>query len=382
MMRLLSLLALLAFSAPPDDLNVDADFPGGNIIVDKIEGDTVSLRQDLRDTNGQWFYWQFRVHGAQGRSLRFQFTNGDVVGVLGPAVSLDGGETWDWRARESSKPGSFQFAFPADAKDVRFCMSIPYQEKDLQKFLARHAKDPTLKVENHCETKKGRKVERLRVGNGDVKILLTARHHSCEMIASYVLEGLLEEALVDSWYKEKVEIAALPFMDKDGVEDGDQGKNRKPRDHNRDYSGESLYASTKALRDFAPAWSAGKLRLALDIHCPTLRGEHNETIYFVGSDNEANWRRILRLSELLESTQTGPLKYRAKDNLPFGSAWNKPSNFAQGKSMWQWAQALPEAPAATTLEVSYANANGGTVTAESARALGRDLARAIRKFLE
>jgi hypothetical protein len=53
MIRLLSLFALLAFSAPPDDFQIDAAFPGGNILLNKIDGDTVSLHQDLRDTSGQ-----------------------------------------------------------------------------------------------------------------------------------------------------------------------------------------------------------------------------------------------------------------------------------------------------------------------------------------
>src|SRR6185503_18221358 len=220
MIKLCPLLVLLAFAAPQEAIKIDADYPGGNIVVDKIEGDTVTLHQDLRDTAGHWFYWNFRVRGAQGRTLKFQFTSGDVVGVQGPAVSLDAGETWSWPAKESSTARSFQYAFSADAKDARFCLSIPYFEKDLKKFLARHASNPNLKVETLCETKKGRKVERLRIGHGDLRILLTARHHACEMIASYVLEGLLEEALADPWYQEKVEIAALPFMDKDGVEDG------------------------------------------------------------------------------------------------------------------------------------------------------------------
>jgi len=33
-------------------LAVDADFPGGNIIVEGLDGDTIFLRQDLRDTEG------------------------------------------------------------------------------------------------------------------------------------------------------------------------------------------------------------------------------------------------------------------------------------------------------------------------------------------
>jgi hypothetical protein len=382
MLRLLSLLALLAFPAPPDDLRIDAEFPGGNIVVDKIDGDTVSLHQDLRDTNGHWFYWQFRVRGAQGRTLRFQFTKGDVVSVLGPAVSLDAGETWAWPAKESSKPTFFQYAFPADARDVRFCLSIPYLEKDLRKFLDRHADDPNLKLETLCETKKGRKVERLRVGRGDLRILLTARHHACEMIASYVLEGLLEEALVDPWFKEKVEIAALPFMDKDGVEDGDQGKNRKPRDHNRDYDGESIHESTKALRAWGEKWADGKLKFALDIHCPTLKGPDNGVIYFVGTKNEENWKKILRLSEILERTQSGPLHHLAKDNIPYGTSWNKDSSFTAGLTFGGWARSLPGVEAAATIEVTYTNVHGTVVTTDNVRLFGRDLARALRKFLE
>jgi hypothetical protein len=379
MTRLLSLCALLAFCAPQETLQIDADFPGGNIIIDKIDGDTVSLHQDLRDTAGDWFYWQFRVRGAQGRTLTFQFTKTNVLGVLGPAMSLDAGATWSWLGKESLKGQSFQVAFPADANDARFCVSIPYLEKDLKRFLDRH---DAVKVETLCETRKGRKVERLRVGSGDLRILVTARHHACEMIASYVLEGILEEALSDAWYRKSVELVAIPFMDKDGVEDGDQGKNRKPRDHNRDYNGESLYASTKTLREFAPAWSEGKLRFALDLHCPTLRGANNETIYFVGSENQDNWKKIQRLSEILEAVQKGPLLYRTKDNVPFGTAWNTSANFTQGMSFGRWALDLPGIFAATTLEVSYANANGTTVTADSARALGHDLARSIRKLLE
>ena len=45
-------------------LRIDADFPGGNIIVDGIEGDTAFLRPNLRDTQGDWFCWAFRVRGA------------------------------------------------------------------------------------------------------------------------------------------------------------------------------------------------------------------------------------------------------------------------------------------------------------------------------
>lgn len=362
---------------------VDAAFPGGNIVVDKVEGDEVALHQDLRDTEGDWFYWHFRVQGAAGRTLRFRFTKGNVIGVLGPAVSVDGGESWAWLGKAAVEGASFRYAFAPEAKDVRFCVSIPYLEKDLVRFLGRH---PDLKVETLCESRKGRKIERLHAGRGATRVLLTARHHACEMIANYVLEGVLETVLSDGddgrWFRANAEVLAIPFVDKDGVEDGDQGKNRKPRDHNRDYDGESVHPATRALREFVPKWSDGKLRLALDMHCPTLRGDHNETIYFVGSEDQKNWARVQRLSELLESVQEGPLPFRAKENIPFGTAWNTEKNFAKGMSFARWAATLPGIHAASTIEISYANANGKEVNAASARALGRDLARAMRRFLE
>ena len=68
-------------------LTVDCDFPGGNILVDEIDGDTIALHQDLRDTEGDWFYWYFRVRGAAGREVTVRFTGSDVIGVQGALIA-------------------------------------------------------------------------------------------------------------------------------------------------------------------------------------------------------------------------------------------------------------------------------------------------------
>ena len=75
-------------------VEVDADFPGGNVIVERIDGDNIHVRPDLRDTVGDWFYWNFRVRGAAGRTITVHFTKGNPIGVRGPAVSIDGGKSW------------------------------------------------------------------------------------------------------------------------------------------------------------------------------------------------------------------------------------------------------------------------------------------------
>lgn len=390
-LMLLAISPLNAVDEPSTTLQIDADFAGGNIVLEKVEGDDVYVHQDLRDTAGYWFYWQFRVRGGAGRTLTFHFT-GDrsPIGARGPAVSDDGVKSWRWLGAESTRGSEFTYAFPKDADDVRFCFAFPYVGDNLQAFLQRHAGDKHLKVDSLCKTKKGRNVELLHLGRLDGgaehRVALTCRHHCCEMMASYVLEGLIDEALADTddgrWLREHVEFFIVPMVDKDGVEDGDQGKNRKPRDHNRDYVGESIHASVAAIREQLPAWSAGKLRFAMDMHCPAARGGSHETVYFVGGPNEQIWDEVGKFCQTLEKIQTGPIVYHTRNNMPFGKEWNTANNIKLGKPFSHWAAELPGTRAATTIEVAYANAEGNEVTDQSARALGHDLARALRRYLQ
>ena len=370
---------------------VDDDFPGGNIVLERIEGDDVYLHQDQRDTPGFWFYWYFRVRGAARRELTFHFTKGDVLTSAGPAVSVDRGASWSWLGRQSSEP-TFRYTCDDDAHGVRFCLAVPYVEADLVRFLARYRDHSHLRVVHHATTRKGRRTERLHVGclNGlpRHRVLLTARHHACETMASWTLEGILDAALEDDelgrWFRENVEIAAVPFMDKDGVEEGDQGKNRPPHDHNRDYLGSSIYPSVAELRRFVPAWSEGRLRIALDMHCPWIRGGgegqgSNEQIFFVGHPDPAIWERQQAFSRNLEAEQTGPLRHEGRFNIPWGQAWNIGK---EPRSCSRWAAELPGVGVAATVEIPYAVAGGEEVTAATARLLGHDLARAMRACLE
>lgn len=370
---------------------VDADFPGGNIIVERIDGNDVYLRQDPRDTQGFWFYWYFRIRNAAGRRLRFHFTGGDVLTDRGPAVSVDGGRRWRWLGSDAVKGTSFEHHFADPNEEVRFCLAMPYQRAKLETFLNQH-RGPSLRVEPHARTKAGRENLRLRLGCLDRtpkhRVLLTCRHHSCEMMASWALEGMMEAVLapndIGRRLRDQVEFLIIPIVDLDGVEQGDQGKNRRPHDHNRDYLGESIYPTVAATREFVPDWSQGKLRVALDMHCPYIRGGgdkpgSNHQIFFVGIPPEAHARRLVQFSRILEQVQTGTLRYEAKHNLPWGKAWN---TLKEPKMFATWAANLPDIALATTLELPYATAGADAVTVESARALGGDLSCALANFLD
>ncbi len=374
-----------------ESFSIDADFPGGNILVERIDGDTVYLSPDLRDTEGWWFYWNFKIADVPvGKTLTFDFGTPNPIGVRGPAVSADGGVSWSWLGAEHGVESAFTYAFHDATSQAWFAFAVPYVKSDLRAFLKAHRASVALEVDRLCTSAGGREVELLRAGcltgSPRHRVLLTARHHACESMASFVLEGLLDAVLADdlvgAWFQDNVEALAVPFMDKDGVEQGDQGKNRRPRDHNRDYVGESVHPEVAALRALAPEWSDGLLRIALDLHCPHIRGNYNEHIYIVGSADAAVWESQQTFGALLEEVNEGPLPYHASDNLPHGEAWNTASNYDGGLSFGRWAEGIPGIWLSGTIEIPYANVRGAPVTAESARAFGRSLAGAIKKYLE
>ena len=73
---------------------ISSDFPGGKILVVKTGNDTIWLKPDLSETEGEWFYWYFRVSNIAGRTLTFQFTLDDQFSSFGPAYSINNNETW------------------------------------------------------------------------------------------------------------------------------------------------------------------------------------------------------------------------------------------------------------------------------------------------
>jgi hypothetical protein len=374
--------------------SVDCAIPGGNIIIDKIDGDDVFLRQDLRDTVGNWFYWCFRVRCAENKKIIFRFADKQPpVGACGPAVSKDNGRTWSWLGKQSviweSSGFSFEYAFGQDDKEIRFSFGMPYLEKNLHEFIELYKDNANLELQTLCKSRKERSVERLHIGRLDGKpahrVLLTSRHHSCEMMASYTLEGIMEGILANNddakWLRENVEFLVIPFVDKDGVEDGDQGKNRKPHDHARDYTDKSIYPEVKTLMEFLPGWSEGRLKVVMDLHCPWMRGApNNESIYMVGTESQENWRQQCIFAEILESVQTGSVAYSAKNNIPFGNSWNTNANYSQGVPIQKWVMGLPEVKMATALEIPYANAQG--FNAEIAKIFGHALSKALHTYLK
>ena len=385
-----------------NDLEISTDFPGGNIIVEKcdnkstlyyqVTSDTIKLRPDLRDTKGYWFYWYFRVTGAANCNLFFQFA-GHPIGSFGPAYSTNGGKNWNWLYDNiQENHSSFSFSFGENQDSVMFCMGIPYLHKNFDEFISGYRKNPYVSIHSLTKSEKGRDIEEIHICNPKItpqyKMIITARHHACEMIASYALEGIIESILNDNneqmkWLRENVEFLIIPFVDKDGVEDGDQGKNRKPRDHNRDYSGESIYNSTAAIRKKVMDWNDGKLIAALDMHCPGINGKWHENIYFVGSKEKEIALQQKKFIDTLLVHQKGYLDLDPETTLlEYGTAWNVSNSFSKGFGFIKWISTIDDISLAISLELPYSNNAGQQVTTQNAKLFGKDIAGAISLYLK
>ncbi len=391
---------------------VDADIPAGNVVVKETAGDTVRLNLDFRDTPGHWMYWAFRVKGAAGRTLSFEFGNGPAVGSRGAAVSTDRGRTWRWSDFERDDPRdpvtgdhesytSFTWKFAEGEDETWFCQTIPYTQADWEAFVSSHAADygKAFVTNTLCLSRKGRPVEAGRFGRIDGKakyrMVLTSRHHCAETTATYVLEGILSSVFADDelgrWMRENIEIRTVPFMDKDGVVDGDQGKNRRPHDHCRDYNDDRppIYPEVRSVREMLEAWAreSGTPTVVMDVHCPWLRGswlkkdDSNEYIYTVGIKEVEPQQR--RLCEALERVQRSGLGFLASDYYEEGRGWNTGGNYKAGSTLTQWAiRRWPDAPLVITFEIPFANARRMTLTPPAFRLFGRDVALSLREFLE
>jgi len=364
-------------------MKITTDFPGGNIIVDEIKGNEIYLHQDLRTTQEDWFYWCFEVQCPKKGRYSFFFTKSRAIGVLGAAVSLDEGSSWKWLGANKNIENGFSYEFTGLEESVRFSFAMPYQESNLQKFIQQYRDEPMFNHSELGKTKKRRSIDLITIGdvwNSDV-IVFTARSHCCEMMASYVLEGILENILSDQKaYLQNHAFLIVPFLDKDGVEDGDQGKARAPHDHNRDFGDNSIYPSVILLKKRLNEIGLDKVIGYIDIHCLYMSGEGNEHIYFVGSSFDKMALAQQTIGKMIGKEANLPLPFNASGYLPFGTSWNVGAGVKyQTGSSWA-GKILPNVKLATTIEFPYANASGTAVTQKSAKAFGLRFGNVITKF--
>lgn len=365
-------------------------FPGGNgcirpapIKVAETHGAEFAyyLSPDLRDTTQNWFYWAFCVVGAEGKTVYFDMTPDRWVGYYGPAVSKDL-EHWQWadlsgRGRMTDDMHGFIYSFAPEEKRVYFAHDMLYRPRRLKKL----AEELSLVPEKFSITENGHELPCFRIGEGKYGILLTARHHCCESTGSYVLEGVLREILKNPI--PNVFFTVIPMVDLDGVLYGDQGKNRAPHDHNRDYIDEPIY---EVNRDIVKLYKQQNIRYLFDFHSPWHYGENNDRAFIVEKRTEDSKKYAEFGNMLREETEADPLSFEFTNcyNMAPDTGWNISSGMVSSST--GYANSLYQIDLAFSLETTYfgtpeGKLPKGRISQDGAVRLGQAFARALKRYL-
>ena len=378
-------------------IEIRSDYPGGNVKVlgiDETNG-VVRVMPDYRDTP-IYFHWDFTLSGAAGRRLVFQFPKNryDYLSTLGPVISKDGGKTWRWMnadGRRYKSNNTFAYTFGADENETRFAVSIPYTQKDWDAAAVRWRGKDGVKFDRLCKSQSGKRdTELLRIAcrKGKAKWLFAfaARHHACETTANPVMEGIIDEILSGSpegeWIRDNADCVFIPFMDKDGVEEGDQGKNRKPHDHNGDYS-KDRYTSVKAFKKLVVRESQGRQIVYFDLHSPHIRShkscpEQDCAFTFASPSPLHNDRTNVFRHNWAEASKGCALAYNGKNDLlskEYLASTKKKQQETGRLPSRAWVETLPNCWVSICCEFGYSRCNG-IYSQEGGRELGHNVLKA------
>jgi Zinc carboxypeptidase len=325
----------------------------------------------LRDSVGNRWYWHVRLQGHGPVLVHLERPG--LLGGYGPAISVDGGQSYEWAQSSYGERRCFTLRLEP-ARDTRICATLPYGPSELRAFLG--ALGQAVVTGSLCRSEGGRPVALLRVpaaGRARHRLLLTARHHACETVGSWVLEGVLRAVLdqraAGRGWATMCDVIAIPFVDIDGVVRGDQGKGRTPHDHNRDYWSSGRYASVHAIRrakllDELPT-------VALDFHTPGLIGPLEERPLLVASGDRHDVEVVGDFA-----AEIGGGRAEAPEVMVFDEAWNSTRTEGQ-RCFAAWARSHPAVALATSVEYPNATVRGLPVSPSAARDFGRRIVAAL-----
>lgn len=346
-------------------MKIHADFECGNIRFLKQEENDIYLTNEMRGTvRDKAYYWAFCVEGAAGKTLNFRLDR-EWVGPYGAAVSHD---LINWSWTESSIDGaSFSYTFGADEDKVYFAHDLLYTPSRLNMLMNELGIEPY----TVCQSLKGRAVPAFKIGNGKNNIILSSRHHACESPGSWVLEGMIREYA--SSPIEDTNIFVVPMVDYDGVTEGEQGKDRDPHDHNRDYIDDSIYPEVSAIIDYA---KDKDISYAIDFHAPSHRIGRSNRVYVVRKFPELE-SRFDKFSKLFEARSGGDaMTYDMKYDVYPNVGWNKDTT----PTFSTYFNTRPDCNLALTLEVTHYGTDDNKVSAERLINTGKAFCRALDDF--
>jgi murein tripeptide amidase MpaA len=255
-------------------LQIDADFDGGNILVETVSEASADLRI-RQDANGPWFQWfYFRVRGAAGKALTLRILNAGASSYpdgwpgYRACVSADG-ETWR-RTETGFEDGVLEIRYAADADTVWFAYFAPYDLARHERLLARVGAAPGARGDVVGASVDGRAIHRLTLGTGPRQVWILGRQHSGETMASWWMEGAFDRLLdprdeVAAALLATAQVHVVPIVNIDGAARGHLRGNAAGLDLNRQWHEPDEVRAPEVAAVLAAMDRTG-VDLSLDVH--------------------------------------------------------------------------------------------------------------------
>ncbi|MBP6963880.1 MAG: hypothetical protein KBC96_05680 [Armatimonadetes bacterium] len=333
-------------------------------------------------TSPQSLWFSLEADNLQGKPVRFVWMNADhtlgnagALGNIRPVLRVSGGGWMRCLEVEvvTADDGRLELAFehnrPSDRVAVAFC--YPYCSDHFQLTLdeTRLPAPATIGI-----TGQGRPLPRLRLpGSGGAGVYLMARQHAGETPGSWVLDGLIRALAKDGpgefdWW-------IVPFVDLDGVENGDYGKDAHPWDFNRAWEKMPMRPEVLSIQaDLHRFASRYPKRLLIDLHAPG-HAEDGLWVFMPRSHRPAAQRVVSEsIASVLASVFTEVEASELKRETNYASRWGVDATFVS----WAWDR-LDHTPAAS-IETSYQSFAGRRLDIDGYRDIGRRLVSAFEAY--
>jgi len=400
------ILAGTAVAAEP--LTVSSDFEGASVAGVEIDNAarSISFMPGGDPARGWPCWWYFRVNGiTPGETITLRLRGSTATrqkpgappakplasswAMPGLATFSTDGKTWLHTGKGTKQDEWIIYTLKPDAAVVFVAWGPPFTPTtaaDLVRDLA--AKSQHAKAGELCRSRENRAVPMLHVQEGArtkeqrFGVWVQARQHAWESGSSWVAQGFAEWLLGDdddaAWLRQHAEIHLVPIMDIDNTATGNGGKDALPQDHNRDWSPQPHWNEVAAAQRMVTGLiQQGRMDVFLDLHNP---GPDDPTFFYIINREllkepmiglrdrfiELAYARINKIKPLI------PMSSKPKLT---GSSYHP--LWRQISANWVSMNGNPHTMS-LCLETSW---NSRSSTTEGYRAVGANLAAAVREYL-
>ena len=201
-------------------IKFDANFESGNINAVNTNDSINYTVTTISDIGSRWFY--FRISGVKDRFIRVSIPSSDVNR---PMYSYDNREFTRFIASESPSINIFQKTFTEDTVYVAYY--TPYNFSYLQERIAEWEQSAYVNVDTLGFTDHNLPIQQITItesaisDEGKYRVWIHARTHPGETPSSWHFDGIVQKLLSDdeviSYYRQKIIFYMIPFTNPDGV---------------------------------------------------------------------------------------------------------------------------------------------------------------------